>query len=172
MGTGSFTVKKSGRGVTLTLHPLLVPWSWKGRAIPLLPLWAVRPVQSLSACTSAHFTLPYGTTLHITPEDTNFTFVYVSTWHLALYWSFYFSNISEFWIWTCQKQKTLQISWLDCSLYDRALSRHSKLHSYYIPFHGTVGIGRLEGFHLVRSWKYISATHLYPWWYNLEDQNS
>jgi len=29
-------------------------WSWKNRAIPLLPLWAVRPVQSLSACTRVH----------------------------------------------------------------------------------------------------------------------
>jgi hypothetical protein len=37
-------------------HPLLVPWSRKGRAIPLLPLWAVRPVQSLNACTRVHFT--------------------------------------------------------------------------------------------------------------------
>ena len=36
--------------------PLLVPWSWKGRAIPLLPLWAVRSVQSLNACTGVHFT--------------------------------------------------------------------------------------------------------------------
>jgi hypothetical protein len=27
-------------------------------AIPLLPLWAVRPVQSLSACSRVHFTLP------------------------------------------------------------------------------------------------------------------
>ena len=35
--------------------PLLVPWSRKGRAIPLLPLWAVRPVQSLSVCTGVHF---------------------------------------------------------------------------------------------------------------------
>ena len=42
---------KSGRGVTLTPHHLLVPWSRKSRAIPLIPLWAVRPVQSLSACT-------------------------------------------------------------------------------------------------------------------------
>ena len=25
-------------------------------AIPLLPLWTVRPVQSLSSCTSVHFT--------------------------------------------------------------------------------------------------------------------
>ena len=34
--------------------PLLVPWSWKSRAIRLLPLWAVRPVQSLSACARVH----------------------------------------------------------------------------------------------------------------------
>jgi len=47
--------------VRLTPHPLLVPWSWKCRAIPLLPLWAVRPVQSLSACTRVTFifTLPF-----------------------------------------------------------------------------------------------------------------
>ena len=31
--------------------PLLVSWSRKSRAIPLLTLWVVRPVQSLSACT-------------------------------------------------------------------------------------------------------------------------
>jgi hypothetical protein len=47
---------KSGRGVTLTPPPLLVPWSWKSRATPLLPLWAIQPVQSLSACTRVHFT--------------------------------------------------------------------------------------------------------------------
>ena len=58
MGNGSFSGVKSGRDVTLTPHRLLVPWSWKGRAIPLLPLWAVMPVQSLSACTKMHFTLP------------------------------------------------------------------------------------------------------------------
>jgi hypothetical protein len=51
MGTGSFPEVKSGRGVMLTPYPLLVPWSRKGRAIPLLPLWAIRPVQSLSGCT-------------------------------------------------------------------------------------------------------------------------
>jgi len=56
MGTGSFQGVKSGQGVTLTPHPLLVRCSWKGRAIPLLPLWAVRPVQSLSACTGVTFT--------------------------------------------------------------------------------------------------------------------
>ena len=31
-----------------------MPWSRNGRAIPLLPLWAVGPVQSLSACTRVH----------------------------------------------------------------------------------------------------------------------
>ena len=45
----SCTKVKSGRGVTLTPHPLLVPWSWKGRAIPLLPLWTVR--YGPTACT-------------------------------------------------------------------------------------------------------------------------
>ena len=55
MGTGSFPGVNRGRGVTLIPHLLLVPWSWKGRAIPLLPLWAVRPLQSLSACTRVHF---------------------------------------------------------------------------------------------------------------------
>ena len=55
MGTGSFPGVKSGRGVTLTPHPLLVSWSRKVRAIPLLPLWALRPVQSHSACTRVHF---------------------------------------------------------------------------------------------------------------------
>jgi len=40
MDTGSFPRVKSGRGVTLTPHPLLVPLSRKTRAIPLLPLWA------------------------------------------------------------------------------------------------------------------------------------
>jgi len=55
MGTGSFPGVKSGRGMKLTPHSLLVPWSRKSRAIPLLPLWAVQPVLSLSACTRVHF---------------------------------------------------------------------------------------------------------------------
>jgi hypothetical protein len=45
--------------------PLLVPWSRKSRAIPLLPLWNVWPVQSLSACTRVHFM----TALHKDHED-------------------------------------------------------------------------------------------------------
>ena len=47
---------KSSRGMTLTPHPLLVLWSRKSIAIPLLPLWAIQPVQSLSDCTTVHFT--------------------------------------------------------------------------------------------------------------------
>ena len=44
MGTGSLLGTKCGQDVPLTTHPLLVPRSWKSRAILLLPLWAVRPV--------------------------------------------------------------------------------------------------------------------------------
>jgi hypothetical protein len=38
---------KSCQGMTLSPHPLLVPWSRKGRAIPLLPLWACTQPQCL-----------------------------------------------------------------------------------------------------------------------------
>ena len=55
MGTGSFPGVKCGWGVLLTTHPLLVPRSWNSRAISLLPLWAVQPVQGLSACRRVHF---------------------------------------------------------------------------------------------------------------------
>ena len=67
MGTGSFPGVKSGRGVTLTAHPVPVPWSRKSRAIILLPLWAVRSVQSLSACTRVHLTSTF--------------FTFISNWH-------------------------------------------------------------------------------------------
>jgi len=40
MGTKSFPGVKSGQGVTLINHPLLVPRSWKIRAIPLPTLLA------------------------------------------------------------------------------------------------------------------------------------
>jgi hypothetical protein len=39
MDTGSFPGVKCGRGVLLTTHPLLVPRSWKSRAIPVPPSW-------------------------------------------------------------------------------------------------------------------------------------
>jgi hypothetical protein len=49
---------KRGRDVTLSSHPLLVPWSWKGRAIPLLPY---RPYDLYRASVPVQgCTLPYG----------------------------------------------------------------------------------------------------------------
>jgi hypothetical protein len=41
IGTGSFPEIKYGRGVLLTTHPILVPRSWKSRAIPLPTPWAI-----------------------------------------------------------------------------------------------------------------------------------
>ena len=55
---------KEGQGRAADPSPLLVPWSGKSRAIPLLPLRAVRPVQSFSACTRVHFTLSLNLYLH------------------------------------------------------------------------------------------------------------
>jgi hypothetical protein len=82
MGTGSFPRVKSGRGVTLAPHPLLVPWSWKSRAIPLLSLWAVRPVQRLSACTRGAL-YPYIYRQLITYGDT----INNITWNALIYCS-------------------------------------------------------------------------------------
>jgi len=45
MGTGSFPGVKCGRAVLLTTYPLLVPRSWKSRAIPLPTLWATPGLQ-------------------------------------------------------------------------------------------------------------------------------
>jgi len=43
--------------------------SLKFRAIPLISLWAVRPVQSLSTCTSVHFTLPLPYLRYVSCKD-------------------------------------------------------------------------------------------------------
>ena len=40
MGTGFSPGVKCGRSVLLTTHPILVPRTWKSRAIPLSTLWA------------------------------------------------------------------------------------------------------------------------------------
>ena len=68
MGTGSFPGVKCGRGVLLTTHPLLVPRSWKSRAIPLYP-----PSGPHRACNGITLPLPsepdvYEYT-HITPSS-------------------------------------------------------------------------------------------------------
>ena len=57
MGTRSFLGVKSGRGVTLTPHPFQC--CDKERVEPYFSFWAVRPVQSLSACTRVHFIFFY-----------------------------------------------------------------------------------------------------------------
>ena len=49
--------KRTGRDADPS--PLLVTWSRKGRAIPLFPLWEVRPVESLSACARVTFTFTF-----------------------------------------------------------------------------------------------------------------
>ena len=45
---------KERPGRDADLSPLLVSWSWKGRAIPLLPLWAVRPVHGVQLFHNIH----------------------------------------------------------------------------------------------------------------------
>ena len=47
---------KERPGRDADFSPLLLSWSRKSRGIPLLHLWAVRPIQSLSACTRVYFT--------------------------------------------------------------------------------------------------------------------
>ena len=49
--------ERPGRGADPS--PLLVPWPNKSRLIPLVSLWAVWPIQSLSACTRVHFTFTF-----------------------------------------------------------------------------------------------------------------
>ena len=56
-GYQGFTVCKERPERDTDPSHLPVPWSRKSRAISLLPLLAVRPVQSLSACTRVHFLL-------------------------------------------------------------------------------------------------------------------
>jgi hypothetical protein len=85
MGTGSLPVIRSSWGVTLTPHPLLVPWSWKSRAIPLFPVWAVLPIHSLSACTRVSFTLPYLTLPCLTRHMSGFRFIGVPIRNLGLF---------------------------------------------------------------------------------------
>jgi len=51
--------ERPGRGADPS--PLIVPWSRKSIDMPLIPLWTVRPVQILSACTvELYLYSPYG----------------------------------------------------------------------------------------------------------------
>ena len=56
-GYRGFPRGKERPGCDADPSPLLMPWSRKSRAIPLLPLWPVRSVHSLSACTRVNLYL-------------------------------------------------------------------------------------------------------------------
>jgi len=93
--------------VTLTTHPLLVPWSRKGRAIPLLPLWAVRPAQSLGACTRVHFNLlPMNAVAH--------AYIYSISKHLPQLNTFLNVCVT----WPCSSRKSKLISSRICKGYE------------------------------------------------------
>jgi len=103
IGTGYFLGVKSGRGVKLSPHPLLMSWSRKSRAIPLLPLWALRPVWILSACTRVQFTTFYYWLLVLCSSTTHFrinwdnepsrygenpdNWIFLSKWAVMVVWS-------------------------------------------------------------------------------------
>ena len=73
MGTGSFPGVMSGRGVTLTTHPLLVPRSWKSRAIHLPTLWATPGLYRASVpvqwCTLPFLPFLFYIKLQASPDD-------------------------------------------------------------------------------------------------------
>jgi len=69
MGAESFPGGKERPGRDADPSPLLVPWSRKGRAIPLLPLWAVRSVQNLIARTRVTFTFTLITKFRLNPSN-------------------------------------------------------------------------------------------------------
>ena len=91
---------KSGRGVTLTSHPLLVPWSWKNKATPLLLLSAVQPVQSLSACTRVQFTFftqSFAVDTHVVPLNTPRSLLSISfPNHSALHKNIIITNMEAY----------------------------------------------------------------------------
>jgi hypothetical protein len=55
----SFQFLKSGWGVSMPLHPHLVPWWRKSRGRPLHTQWTVEPVKSLSALQRCTLTFTY-----------------------------------------------------------------------------------------------------------------
>jgi len=59
MGTVSFPGGKERPGCDADPSNVPVHFSRKSRAMPLIPLCAVRPVQRLSTCTMLHFTFIY-----------------------------------------------------------------------------------------------------------------
>ena len=108
---------KKRPGLDANPSTLLVPWSRKSRAIPLLPLWAVRPLQSLSTCTRVHFTYLtcFDTSVQL-PEDgciyrygIVFYYTITSYWHNAP--NIYIQPSPRRWTLrfeTCRRSKKLQ----------------------------------------------------------------
>ena len=102
MGTGSFPGVKSGRGVTLIHHPL----------------WAVRPLQSLNACTREHFTLlisrcgVHRNKLTLPTETRRSVFVV----HLCMY----LSHISR--LVSCRRYCNIAITLSPCSVSERSVT--------------------------------------------------
>ena len=101
---GLFPGVEGGRGVTLIPHHLLVPLSRKSRAITLLPLWGVRHVQSLSACTvELYLYSPYGPcTLYRASVPAQgctlpFTFIVDRLWGFLEYVSNIVRGVETFW---------------------------------------------------------------------------
>jgi len=69
MATGSFPGVKSGRGLTLTPHPLLVTWSRKSRAIPLLPYDLYRATVPVQGYTLFFLPVEQLLTIHIRKKN-------------------------------------------------------------------------------------------------------
>jgi len=109
MGTRSFPGVKSSQGVTLTPHPLAEPWSLKSRAIPLLPLWAVPPVQSLSACTRVHFTFTFG------KSTRNAKLIQITRIQISGVLLYCIQHICRFHTLSCTTHLTRKIFWKKCN---------------------------------------------------------
>ena len=78
MGTGSFPGVKYGRDVLLTTHNLLVPQSWKSRAIPLPTLWATPGLwREHFTCTFLYIYI-YVLQLYI------YIYIYIRSWNTPL----------------------------------------------------------------------------------------
>ena len=86
---------KEWQGRDADPHPLLVPWSRKSRAIPLLPVWAVRLVQSFSACTRVHFTVRERTSKRLFWEMVAPVIVEFLTGRMWKNHSMYYTYLSE-----------------------------------------------------------------------------
>ena len=74
MGTASFPGVKCGQGVLLTTHHLLMPRSWKSRAIPLPTLlnWSLKHLKVIEFITTLKIIIP--ATLPALPVNPEFEF--------------------------------------------------------------------------------------------------